>query len=140
MKGKFSHLLLICTLSGIAASAQGQAPSPGPDMIVTRTSQKSPDQVVDAVKAYAESKNWMYMGANKAKKGAVTMVKVCVPQVGQLLWPIGLEVSAFLPCGNLGVYKVADETQVSSCFIRNSCRCYTLMQTSRRRLELQRPC
>jgi hypothetical protein len=55
----------------------------------------------------------MYMGANKAKQGEVTMVKVCVPAVGRMLWPIGLQVSAFLPCGNLGIYRASGATQVS---------------------------
>ncbi len=62
---------------------------PGPDMVLTRATTKTPDQVVDAVKAYSEKKKWLYMGANKAKQGEVIMVKVCIPQVAQFLWPIG---------------------------------------------------
>lgn len=113
MKHTFFHWLPGCAFSVLLASAHGQAPNPGPQMIVTKASQKSPDQVVEAIKVYAETKKWMYMGANKAKQGEVTMVKVCLPQVGQMLWPIGLQVSAFLPCGNLGIYKRGGETQIS---------------------------
>jgi uncharacterized protein (DUF302 family) len=82
-------------------------------MILTTATMKTPDQVVDAVKAYSEAKKWMYMGANKAKQGEVTMVKVCIPQVGQLLWPVGLHLSALLPCGNIGVYQNKGQTEIS---------------------------
>mgnify|MGYP002632204741 CR=1 FL=1 len=113
MKLTLSKLLLISAISGVSMASQGQTPSPGPEMILIKTTQKSPDQVVDAIKSYAKAKKWIYMGANKVKKGQVIMVKVCVPQVGKLLWPIGLHVSAMLPCGNLGVYKVKGKTEVS---------------------------
>ena len=71
------------------------------------------DEVVEAIKVYSEAKKWIYMGANKAKQGEVTMVKVCLPQVGQILWPVGLHLSALLPCGNVGVYQLGGKTQVS---------------------------
>lgn len=105
---------LICTaLLSTSFTAAAQSPAPGPDMIMTRTTTKTPDQVVDAVKAYAEEKKWLYMGANKAKQGQVTMIKICIPQVGQLLWPMGLELSALLPCGNVGAYEKGGKTEIS---------------------------
>jgi hypothetical protein len=82
-------------------------------MILLKATTKTTEQVVDAVKSYSEEKKWMYMGANKAKQGEVTMVKVCIPQVGQLLWPVGLHLSALLPCGNIGVYQNKGQTEIS---------------------------
>lgn len=113
MKLTLRKMLVIGIVLGVAPASQAQTPSPGPEMILIKTTQKSPDQVVEAIKSYSKSKKWMYMGANKAKKGEVTMVKVCVPEVGKMLWPIGLHVSAMLPCGNIGVYKANGMTEVS---------------------------
>ena len=90
-----------------------QKPAPGPDMILIKTTTKTSDQVVDAVQAYSEAKKWLYMGANKAKQGEVTMVKVCIPEVGKLLWPLGLHLTALLPCGNVGVYQNKGKTEIS---------------------------
>ena len=105
-----SFLLCAMSLPGMA-----QPVTPGPDVILIRATAKTPDQVVEAIKAYAKSQKWLFMGANtvKPKPGAVTMVKVCVPKVAAILWPVGLQVSAFLPCGNLGVYRGEGKTQVS---------------------------
>ena len=85
------------------------------DMIVVRSSMKSPDEVVDAIKVYSAEKHWAYMGATKVKpvEGEVTFVKVCIPEVGALIWPLGLHLSALLPCGNFGVYKSKDKTEIS---------------------------
>ena len=82
-------------------------------MVLIKPTAKTPDEVVEAVKAYSEAKKWIYMGSNKAKQGEVTMVKVCIPQIGQMLWPLGLHLSALLPCGNLGVYERNGQTQIS---------------------------
>jgi uncharacterized protein (DUF302 family) len=43
----------------------------------------------------------------------VTLVKICIPEVGQQIWPVGLHLSAMLPCGNLGVYQQEGKTEVS---------------------------
>ena len=103
MNGSISHLVICGALLAIPFTGLGQGPTPGPDMVLITSTTKAPDQVVDAIKSYSEQKKWMYMGANKAKQGEVTMVKVCIPQVGQLLWPMGLHMSALLPCGNVGI-------------------------------------
>ena len=110
---KLCPLLISAALAGSTLSALAQAPAPGPTMLLLRSTVLAPEDVVEAVKAYSEAKKWLYMGATKAKQGEVTMVKVCIPQVGQILWPVGLELSALLPCGNLGVYQKAGKTEVS---------------------------
>jgi hypothetical protein len=100
--------------SGMHAAVHGTAAAPA-TMIMVRQTAKTPDQAVDAIKAYAQSRKWVYMGANKVKPpaGEVTMVKVCIPAVAAVLWPLGLEMSAMLPCGNLGVYQKAGRTEIS---------------------------
>lgn len=113
MKTAITRLLLCSALLALPAIAPAQAPMPGPDMILTQATAKTPEQVVEAIKAYSDDKKWLYMGANKAKQGEVTMVKVCIPQVGQILWPVGLQLSALLPCGNLGVYRKQGQTEIS---------------------------
>lgn len=83
------------------------------NIILVRQSTSTPDQVVDAIKSYAEKNKWAYLGANKVKNGELTLVKVCIPAVGAVLWGAGLEYSALLPCGNLAVYQKAGRTEVS---------------------------
>ena len=83
------------------------------EMFLTRSTAKTPEVVVDAVKAYAEAKKWQYLGANKVKQGEVTLVKICIPEVGKQIWPVGLHLSAMLPCGNLGVYQKGGSTEIS---------------------------
>lgn len=113
MMTSFRASLFACALLAISAPAAAQAPAPGPGMLLVRPTAKTAEQVVEAVKAHAEAKKWLYMGATKAKQGEVTMVKVCLPQVGQVLWPLGLQVSALLPCGNVGVYQKGGQTEIS---------------------------
>ena len=113
MKSTISTLLACASLLAIPSAAFAEGPAPGPGMVLVKPTAKTPDQVVDAIKAYAEEKKWMFMGANKAKKGEVTMVKVCIPAVGQVLWPVGLHLSALLPCGNVGVYQSKGQTEIS---------------------------
>jgi hypothetical protein len=83
------------------------------DMFLVRSTTKTPEAVVEAVKAYSEQRKWLYLGANKVKQGEVTLVKICIPEVGQLIWPVGLNLSARLPCGNLGVYQKDGKTEIS---------------------------
>lgn len=92
----------------LAAAAQS-------DIIVLRPSAKAPAEVVEAIKAHVEAKKWVFMGAHtvKPKQGEVTLVKLCIPQVGAALWPVGLHVSALLPCGNIGVYAKQGGTEVA---------------------------
>ena len=83
------------------------------DMFIIRSTAQTPEAAVEAVKAYAEQKKWMYLGASKVKKGEITLVKICIPEVGQQIWPLGLHLSAMLPCGNLGVYQKEGKTEIS---------------------------
>jgi hypothetical protein len=92
--------------------AGGHAQSPN-DIFIVKSSSKAPDAVVAAIKSYAELKKWPHLGENKVKQGEVTLVKVCIPEVAGALWPVGLQVSALLPCGNVGVYSKGGITEVS---------------------------
>jgi len=101
-------LLLMCSVAcGTALAAEPSS------MFITRTTDKSPEVIADAIKTYAEAKKWQYLGASKVKNGEVTLVKVCIPEIGKLVWPQGLHLSALLPCGNLGIYRKGDKTEVS---------------------------
>jgi len=84
------------------------------DIFIIRTTTLSPDAAVAAIKVYAEENEWLYLGDNKVKKGQVTLVKICIPEVGQIIWPAGLQLSALLPCGNLGVYQRDGGTEISA--------------------------
>jgi hypothetical protein len=111
MKAVLALPALMLALAAVPAVAQTAVPGPG--MIVTRDTNRSAHDVAEAVKAYSKSHHWLYMGELKVKKGAVTMVKVCIPAVGKVLWPAGLQMSALLPCGNLGLYRKDGHTEVS---------------------------
>jgi hypothetical protein len=113
MKPSILRLLVCSVLSLSALASVAQTPAPGADMLLVRPTAKEPNEVVDAIKAYSEQKKWQYIGASKVKNGEVTLVKVCIPQVGQVLWPLGLQISAMLPCGNVGVYQKQGQTEIS---------------------------
>lgn len=113
MNTRLSHWLIGSALSALACVATAQTPAPGADMILVRPSSKNTAAVVDAIKAYAEQRKWQYLGASKVKQGEVTLVKVCLPEVGKVLWPVGLQLSAMLPCGNIGVYQKQGKTEIS---------------------------
>lgn len=113
MKFRFSPGLLALGLGALAGIASAQTPAPGPDMILLRSSAKAPAEVVQAIQSYAEQKKWQYLGASQVKNGEVTLVKVCIPQVGKILWPVGPQISALLPCGNVGVYQKQGQTEIS---------------------------
>jgi hypothetical protein len=83
------------------------------DIFIVRTTSKTPAAVVSAIKSYSEQKKWQYLGNNKVKKGEVTLVKICIPEVGRLIWPAGLRLSAMLPCGNVGIYQKDAATEIS---------------------------
>ncbi|MHB8473401.1 MAG: DUF302 domain-containing protein [Gammaproteobacteria bacterium] len=83
------------------------------DLFIVKSSQKAPQDVVAAIKSYAEQKKWIYLGSNKVKEGEVTLVKVCIRAAGKYVWAAGMEYSAMLPCGNLSLYKKDGMTQIS---------------------------
>lgn len=105
--------LLTCTVAclvGLSALAQADEPS---DIFIVTTTAKKPAAVVEAVKSYAEDMQWRYIGDSKVKQGEVTLVKICIPEVGRAVWPAGLQLSALLPCGNLGIYETESVTEIS---------------------------
>lgn len=113
-----SLALFAALIAGCASTPRTEAPvstaSAGTrDLILVRSTDKSPDAVVEAIRAYAGSRNWPYLGDDKVKQGQVTLVKICIPEVGRQLWPVGLHLSAMLPCGNLGVYRQDGKTGIS---------------------------
>lgn len=107
---KAHYALLFAILAAGCASGPQSEPQ---KMFVLRSTTSSPDAVVERIQAYAQAKKWNYLGANKVKQGQVILVKVCVPEIGQQLWPVGLHISAMLPCGNLGVYQKDGRTEIS---------------------------
>jgi hypothetical protein len=112
MKTRLGTLVICGVLLGsIVAPTTHSAASD--NMFIVRSTTKTPDAVVEAVKAYVEGKKWQYLGADKVKQGQVTLVKICIPEVGQQIWPAGLHLSAMLPCGNLGVYQKGGTTEIS---------------------------
>jgi hypothetical protein len=117
---KATILIFALSVAGCAAPTgvmegrlAGAARANTDEMFVLRATTKSPDETVNAIRAYAEARGWNYLGADKVKQGEVTLVKLCIPEVGQMLWPVGLHLSAMLPCGNIGVYRKQDMTEVS---------------------------
>lgn len=92
----------------------GYARAADPDGIfMVRTTSKTPDALVAAVKSYAEEQKWKFLSVNKVKQNQVALVKICIPEVGKLVWPVGLRVSALLPCGNMGIYVNGAMTEIS---------------------------
>jgi hypothetical protein len=98
----------------VALAFLGIARAESPDgMFIVRSSAKAPNAVIADIKTYSEQRKWQYLGESKVKNGEVSLVKVCIPAVGQLLWPAGLHLSAMLPCGNIGVYRKGEVTEIS---------------------------
>ena len=83
------------------------------DMLILKSASKAPDAVVAAIKSYSDDKKWLYLGDNKIKNGEITLVKVCIPAVATGAMTGGPQVSAMLPCGNIGVYQKGTGTEVS---------------------------
>lgn len=40
-------------------------------------------------------------------------MKFRLPEIGRLLWRLGPQLSALLPCGNVGIYQKGAETEIS---------------------------
>jgi len=95
---------------GVGAVVQAAEPT---SLFVIRATAKTPEAIADAIKNYSETNKWQYLGATKVKNGEVTLVKVCIPEIGKLVWPQGAHLSALLPCGNIGIYQKAGKTEVS---------------------------
>lgn len=110
----FAIVVAVMVCAFLARTSLQMAPAGAADEIfIVKSTAKTPDAVADAIKAYAENKKWLFLGANKVAKGAVTLVKLCIPEVGGAVLSGGMELSAMLPCGNIGVYEKGGSTQVS---------------------------
>lgn len=97
----------------LTAESVAQNPKDPNDIFIVKPTLKTPEEIVAAIKSYAEQRKWQYLGDNKVRKGEVRLVKICIPEVGQLLWPVGSHLSALLPCGNVGIYEQGIATEVS---------------------------
>jgi hypothetical protein len=106
------HLATLVLVTGLVATPVFAQEDPN-DIFIVRTTSKTPDAIVAAIKSHSDEKKWEYLGESKIKKGEVTLVKICIPAVGQLLWPVGLQLSAMLPCGNVGIYQKGTATEIS---------------------------
>lgn len=88
----------------LAASRPAPAGEPN-DNFWVRATQKSPEQVVAAIKAYVEGRKWLYLSDFKIKGGEVTAVKVCYPPIGKDIFAAGMHVAAMMPCGHIAIYN-----------------------------------
>ena len=91
-------------LALILAAGAAQAGEPN-DNFWVRSSPKSPDQLVAALKDYAEARKWLYLATFKIKGGEVTSVKICYPPIGKDIFAAGMHVGAMMPCGHIAVYN-----------------------------------
>jgi len=104
-------VLSLALLAGISTAARAADPKA---MFVIRQTDKSPEALVAAIEKYADKQDWVFLGADKIKFDEVTLVKVCIPEIGGLIWPQGMHLSALLPCGNLGIYRAKNgKTEIS---------------------------
>ena len=104
---------LLFSLAATSFLFSGTVAAADDGLFIIKSSHKAPDDIVAAIKSYAEQKKWIYLGSNKVKEGEVTLVKVCIRSAGKYVWKAGMEYSAMLPCGNLSVYKKEGVTQIS---------------------------
>jgi hypothetical protein len=91
----------LLTLALVPTGAGAGEPN---DVFWVRSTQKSPEQVVAAIKEYVGNKKWLYLADFKLKGGQVTAVKICYPPIGNDIFAAGMHVAAMMPCGNIAVY------------------------------------
>ncbi len=108
---------IISTIASIALlilfTSTAWAGQPEDDIFIVKTTSLSMDEVVTAVKAFSKKKKWVFLAADKVKKGEVILVKFCVKAAGKLAFKAGYKVSALFPCGSMGVYKNNGKTEIS---------------------------
>ena len=71
-----------------------------------------------------ERKRGSLSGLIRSKKGQVTLVTNCIPEMGQQIWPVGMQLSTMLPCGNFDVYREMMWRRFRCC-TPAICRCST---------------
>lgn len=96
--------LVTAALALVLAAGAARAGEPN-DNFWVRSSPKSPDELVAALKSYAEGRKWLYLAAFKIKGGEVTSVKICYPPIGKDIFAAGMHVAAMMPCGHIAVYN-----------------------------------
>ncbi len=99
-------------LSFLLMASPASAGEPG-DMFWVRNSDKAPEQVVAAIKSYADARKWLYLADFKIKGGEVTAVKICYPAIGKDIFAAGMHVAAMMPCGNIAIYVEGGKTQIA---------------------------
>lgn len=95
-----------------AASTVPQQPPPASGLLITRSTSKTPVQVVEAIKAYAEARRWRFVGAAPAE-GDALLATVCVPELGGAMSAAGPHASALLPCANVSVRAMQGKTEIA---------------------------
>jgi hypothetical protein len=105
--------LRTCTLIALLLAAPAAKAGEPTDMFWVRTTEKSPEQVVGAIKAYVQEKKWLYLSDFKIKGGEVTAVKICYPPIGKDIFAAGMHVAAMMPCGHIAVYVEGGKTRLS---------------------------
>lgn len=106
--------ILVSTLTLVAAVAAGprDAAAGEPNaMFLVRTSAKSPDAVVAAIRNYVTARDWAYV--NDASLKGVVFVKFCVPELARDIFAAGDHVAALLPCGSIAVYRKGGGSELS---------------------------
>jgi hypothetical protein len=109
MKNAMAALLLTGAVTFPVVAITGE-PN---DMFMIRDTHKPPEEVVSAIKSYAEGNKWLYLAEFKLKGGEVTSVKICYPPIGADIFAAGMHVTAMMPCGHIAVYKEGDYTRIS---------------------------
>jgi len=77
--------IIISTIASIALSiltinSAWSAGQPENEIFIVKSTKLSMDEVVAAVKSFSKKKKWVFLGADKVKKGEVILVKFCVKQ------------------------------------------------------------
>lgn len=101
-------LLLSALLLALTRPAIAGEPSA---MFLMRDTERSPDEVVAAVKAHVKRQDWVYV--NDARLKGVVFVKFCVPEMARDIFAAGDHLAALLPCGSMAVYRKDGRTQIS---------------------------
>lgn len=109
MRSKIKTWAFLALLSTAPGASAGE-PN---DMFWVRATEKSPEQVVAAIKDYVQANKWLYLSDFKIKGGEVTAVKFCYPPIGKDIFAAGMHVAAMMPCGNIAVYVEGGTTRIS---------------------------
>jgi hypothetical protein len=105
--------LQTCAIIALLLAAPCATAGEPNDMFWVHTTDKSPEKVVGAIKAYVQEKKWLYLSDFKIKGGEVTAVKICYPPIGKDIFAAGMHVAAMMPCGHIAVYVESGKTRLS---------------------------